>query len=334
MLRLRQPTVSGTPAEPRAESAVIRASDIGRSFEEKIALSDVSLSADRGEVHAVLGPNGAGKTTLLRILSGLLEPSVGEVRVLGLKPSDAPRNLRRQIGLVPSGDRSFYLRLSGVENLVFFGRLHGMSRREAVRRARTVLEDVGLTDAGAKRVGLYSHGMQKRLSIARGLLSEPSVLVVDEATHDLDPAGGRQVRDLVRAGALRGVSVVWATQRLDEIRGFADRVTVLNAGTVCFVGTVPELMSHSRSPDYVLRLRNGKARGRDLQPALETALAGLASVSWSSGLSDDFVLSLASDVALGDALRSLLDNGIQVLACREERSELEEAFLSLTGGPA
>ena len=148
---------------------------------------------------------------------------------------------------MPSGDRSFYLRVSGLENLVFFGRLYGLRKPRAFARAWECLRAVGLEEAARIWVGLYSHGMQKRLSVARGLLSDPVVLFVDEATHDLDPEGARRIQDLMADAASRGTAVVWATQRLDEIRGFADQVTVLDRGAVRFVGTVPQLMAIRRS---------------------------------------------------------------------------------------
>ena len=157
----------------------IDAEHVARSFRRTLALDDVSLSVRPGEIHALLGPNGAGKTTLVRILSGLIAPTSGSVRVAGLNATANSRDLRSEIGIIPSGDRSFYLRISGLENLVFFARMHGLRKRHAHERAYQVLEHVGLTDAARKRVGEYSHGMQKRLSVARALLTEPRVLLVD-----------------------------------------------------------------------------------------------------------------------------------------------------------
>jgi ABC-2 type transport system ATP-binding protein len=313
---------------------VVEVRDLTRSFGGTVALNGVSFTAREGQIQAVVGPNGAGKTTLLRILSGLLEPSGGEVRVLGMNAAESPRELRQLIGLVPSGDRSFYLRLSGLENLLFFARLYGLKRREAVARARDVLGTVGLLDAANKRVAFYSHGMQKRLSIARALLTDPTLLIVDEGTHDLDPAGARDVRDLVRAAAAgRGVTVVWATQRLDELPDFADSLVLLNRGELRFEGTVSELMAHAPPERFVLRLAKGRLGGEALQAELEATLARAGSISRSRTDRDEFVLSLGRGVSLGAALQLLLAAGISVLACREKQSGIEGAFLSLTGEP-
>jgi ABC-2 type transport system ATP-binding protein len=313
------------------DAPLIEASGISRRFGEKLALSDVSLRIDRGEVHALLGPNGAGKTTLLRVLSSLVYPSSGSVRVLGLETTNSPRGLRQQLGLVPSGDRSFYLRISGFENLLFFARLHGMRRREAAARARAVLAKVDLAEAADVPVGVYSHGMQKRLSVARALLTDPSILLIDEATHDLDPEGAHRVRGLVSEIAREGAAVVWATQRVDEIRGFAENVTLLHRGSVRFSGSVARLMSHAVSRRYLVQLENGRLSRGELRPALEQALGGLGRIlDPRPSDPDHYRLSLEDGAVIGDALVSLAAAEIRVLSCTQERSEIEEAFLSLT----
>ncbi len=319
----REPAAAlGVPAEP-----AIDASSIVQRFERKLALDGVSFAVPAGSIHALLGPNGAGKTTLTRILAGLLVPTGGTVRVLG-SPADSSREFRRLIGLVPSGDRSFYLRISGLENLAFFARLHGMRRRNAVRRSLEVLEQVGLSDAAKTRVGFYSHGMQKRLSVARALLADPPILLVDEATHDLDPDGAHRVRELIAECASRGAAVVWATQRLDEIRGLADRVTLIAQGNLVFAGTVPELMAHAVPRRYLLRLA-----GDGRVEATAHGAVGPHGTIETTGEADSvhYVLALRDDAVLGDALAALAAAGIGVLTCTEERSEIEQAFLSLAG---
>jgi ABC-2 type transport system ATP-binding protein len=291
----------------------------------------VSFEVQPGGIHALLGPNGAGKTTLIRIISGLLVPTDGVVRIFGA-PADSSRATRRMIGLVPSGDRSFYLRISGLENLAFFARLHGMSRRAGLSRAREVLEQVGLTDAATTRVGFYSHGMQKRLSVARALLAAPPILLIDEATHDLDPDGARRVRELVATAAERGAAVVWATQRLEEIRGFADRVTLLAEGRAAFAGTVAEMMAIAVPRRYLLRLTNGHPAPYSLEAAGCTALGSLGRLEQAGEASaEHYVLALSDDAVLGEALAALSSADIDVITCREERSEIEQAFLALAG---
>jgi ABC-type multidrug transport system ATPase subunit len=318
-----RPALASVPAM----AAAIEAGGIVRCFGDKVALDDVSLVVQPGEIHALLGPNGAGKTTLLRILSGLMAPTVGSVRVLGEPVGRRRREEAARVGLIPAGDRSFYLRISGLENLVFFARLHGMGRREAVAKSLEALERVGLAEAARVRAGVYSHGMQKRLSVARALLTEPPVLLVDEATHDLDPEGARRVRALIAGVAAEtGAAVVWATQRLDEIRGFADTATVLRAGAARFAGTVAELMVHATPRRFLLQL---SPNGTPPEAAI-AALGEIAQVAPHGG--GHYLLALDPGVVLGDALVALEAAHVRVLACRNERSEVEEAFFSLMEG--
>ena len=231
-----------------------------RRFGACQALAGIDLAVRPGEIHALLGPNGAGKTTLLRTLAGLVEPTAGTAHLVGIDAAKGPRRLRGRVGLVPSSDRSAYQRLSGVENLAFFARLHGMRKRPAFARAREVLTDVGLADKMDEPVRNWSHGMQQRLSVARALLTEPPVLLIDEATHDLDPAAAATVRGLIAARAERGTAILWATQRLDELRGFADEVTLLAAGTAVFNGTV-EALAERAVPNEAHRHASELERG-------------------------------------------------------------------------
>ena len=315
--------------EPRTEAAeafpALDVVDVHRRFRDVEALKGVTLEVWPGEIHALLGPNGAGKTTLLRVLVGLLIPDAGDVGVLG-QPLEAmtSRRFRRSFGFVPSGDRSFYLRVSGMENLLFFARLHGLRKRQAVTRARELLEMVGLADAASRRVGLYSHGMQKRLSVARALLTEPRILFVDEATHDLDPQGAERIRELVRDQARSGVAVVWTTQRVEEIRGFADHVTLLHEGTVRFQGTVPQLLASVPRRRFLIRVRPGEDPS-----VMRRAVAGLAELREGSD-PEHVVIGMADGETLGRAIASLEGAGVSILACTEEGSGVEEAFLFLT----
>jgi ABC-2 type transport system ATP-binding protein len=262
----------------------------------------------------------------------VLLPDSGTVTVAGVDVADDPMEARRHIGFFPSGDRTFYQRISGLENLTFFGRLYGLSRRDAVARAQRRMVDVGLSGVADQRVGTYSHGMQKRLSMARALLLDPPVMVVDEATDGLDPEGARRVRDLISGIAAGGTAVVWTTQRLDEIRGFADSVTVLDRGATTYQGTVEGLMLKSMARAYMLRLR-GRGDREVTDAELAAASASLGERGSLSRTGDDrehFRVDLVESAVLGEVLAGLADVGLVVLDCAQQRSELEESFLRLT----
>ena len=303
----------------------VEVDDATRRFGDVCALDGVSLEVRPGEVHALLGPNGAGKTTLLRLLTGLAMPSDGYVAVLGRNAAAGRGEFQSQVGFVPSGDRTFYERLSGEENLVFFARMHGLRKRAACARARELLEQVDLAAASGRPVSTYSHGMQKRLSVARALLTSPPVLLVDEATHDLDPQQSERVRALVRTLAADGSAVLWATQRIEEIRGFADDVTLLVEGRVRFAGPVSGLLAKAEARRFVLRVAGAAPLAR-LQGVLGPS-ARLTQLPDRGHLLAD----LRPGTVLGDVVSALGAAGARVEDCRRERSEAEDAFLVLAG---
>jgi ABC-2 type transport system ATP-binding protein len=263
-------------------------------------------------------------------MSGMVIPDAGRVSVLGAGVGGVVTP-RGAVGLVPSGDRSFYLRLSGLENLVFFGRLHGLRLHDARRRSNDLLELTGLTDAAQLAVGRYSHGMQRRLAMARALLAEPRVMLVDEATHDLDPEGARRIRALVSAVASRGAAVVWTTQRLEEVRDFADTVTVIHHGQVRFSGGVSAFLARASPRVFVVSLAGSPARAEE---RAAVAIAEAGSVRERPGDAGQLVLSLGEGVLLGEALVQLVSAGFEIESVREERSAIEDVFLQLTAGDA
>lgn len=304
---------------------IVLAESVGRRFGRQEVFSDITLELQRGDIHALIGPNGSGKTTLLRILAGILEPSSGRVRIAGKDP--VLPSVRQMIGWVPSSERSFYFRISGLENLIFFARLYGMSRRVAEGRARELLHRVGLEEAAGMAAALYSAGMLKRLAVARAFLTGPDVLLLDEATHDLDPRGAEITLELVRVAAEAGTAVVWATQLLDELSGFVDSVTVLASGKAVFSGPVEEFVRRAAMTSYAITF-NGSAG-----VTAEAANRHLGPLGWvADDGSDRFILRLQPDVAVGDALTALTSGGLRVTACTLERSEMRAAYLAVTEG--
>ena len=284
-------------------------------------MDKVDLAIAPGEIRALLGPNGAGKTTLSRVLSGLMRPQDGTVFTNG------------RVGLVPSGDRSFYMRISALENLIFFARLHGMRLRQARHRALEVLDAVGLGDVPNRPVGRCSHGMQKRLSVARALLVSPQVLLVDEATHDLDPEGARRIRALVRRLADDGTAVLWTTQRVDEVPDFADSVTLLLQGAVVFTGSPAQLAARAPNDRYLIQVRTRDGGAPPLLPAVRLAV-GPGTAILPTNDAGYFVLAPRDPHGLGVAVARLVNGGFDVTTCRQPQSDMEEAFLVLTGAAA
>jgi ABC-2 type transport system ATP-binding protein len=204
------------------------------------ALTDVSLTVDRGEIIGLVGPNGAGKTTLLKIIATLLEPSAGRVAFDGLDPRVHAIDVRRGLGLVLEGDQGLYGRLSGRQNLELYARLAGASRDVARARAGEMLEMLGLAQRD-KLVFGYSAGMKMRLSIARALVADPSLVVLDEPTRSLDPIASRFAMGLFRDLAAQGRGVILSNHRLDEVVTICTRIVAIVHGGVRFAGPPSDL---------------------------------------------------------------------------------------------
>ena len=210
----------------------IRVAGLEKSFRGHVALRGIALEVPWGGIVAVLGPNGAGKSTLLRILGTTVLPDGGRAEVAGHDVVTDAGAARRCLGLVLGEERSWYWRLSGRDNLQFFAALNGLNRTAARARSAELLEDVGLTEAADRRFDRYSSGMRARLSLARALLCEPPVLLLDEPTRTLDPVAASSFRAEVRRQAEAGRAVLFATHDLHEAAAVASRIVMMVAGSV------------------------------------------------------------------------------------------------------
>ncbi len=205
----------------------------GRLFGKPLtALAGVSFAVGQGEIVCVMGPNGAGKSTLVRILGGLLLPSSGLARVAGIDAQAGTSEFRRRVAFVVGDERSFHYRVTGRGNLHYFAALHGLPAAVARRRSGELLERVGLSAAADRHYREYSRGMRQRLAVARGLLGDPQVLLLDEPTLGLDPKGARDLRAFLREEVIRGAgrTAIVCSNDPTEARAMADRVLFLDGG--------------------------------------------------------------------------------------------------------
>jgi daunorubicin resistance ABC transporter ATP-binding subunit len=308
-------------------NAVVSAEGVVKSFGEIVALGGVDLEVQSGSVVALLGRNGAGKSTLVQILSTLLVPDVGTVRIGGVDAVAAARRVRSLIGLAGQS-AAVDGTLTGQENLELVGRLYGLRRREARARAQDVLERLSLTDAGDRLVVTYSGGMRRRLDLGASLVGRPLVLIMDEPTTGLDPGTRielwRFIDDLVQDGT----TVLLTTQYLEEADRLADRIAVLERGRIIAEGTPSELKS--RTGGDVLEVR--ATHSIDL-PRLRALLAGMGSGEPTVDLRWQRVTMPASDpvAALLAAAGRIQQSGIEVEDLGLRRPSLDDVFLTLTG---
>lgn len=206
---------------------------------ETRALSGVSLDVARGEALGLLGPNGSGKTTALKLISTVLLPDEGNVLVDGLDTRTESTQVRRSVGLALAAERSFFPRLTAFENLQFFAAFEEVPRREQRLRIETALENTGLHDAGRKLVMKFSSGMLQRLAIARALIKQPSILLLDEPTRSLDPASAENLWMLARGFCANGITIILATHNFGEAAAVCDRVGILQHGELLALRRVP-----------------------------------------------------------------------------------------------
>jgi ABC-2 type transport system ATP-binding protein len=235
------PTASAERAAVAGTGSTVPAiatSGLHKAFGSRVALHDLALQVQPGEVFGFLGPNGAGKTTAMKILLGLVRPTGGEALVFGRPPGDP--EARRRVGYLPEHFR-FQEWATGVELLGFHGRLSGLGPAELAERIPELLERVGLAGRGDERVRRYSKGMTQRLGLALALVHRPDLVLLDEPTSALDPVGRREVRELVRELAAAGVTVFLNSHLLTEVEAVCDRVAIVNQGRVVASGPLDDL---------------------------------------------------------------------------------------------
>jgi ABC-2 type transport system ATP-binding protein len=285
------------------------------------ALDGVSLAIPAGEVHGLLGPNGAGKTTLVKILSTVLLPTGGRASVLGHDVVADARSVRPRIGIVFGGERGLYWRLSGRQNLEYWGALYKLSRAEIRERTEQLLDRVGISERADERVETYSRGMKQRLHLARGLIGDARVLFLDEPTTGMDPLAAREFRALI--GELRGEgrTILLATHDMAEAETLCDRVTLIDRGAILATES-PRTLGR-----VISRFQRIDVEGAsDALVAQVAALAGVASVvPGDVGVR----IEVAEEGVTADVLKLLVGGG--VTSVRTSMPSLEEVYVHLIG---
>jgi ABC-2 type transport system ATP-binding protein len=310
---------------PAGPGPVVRLRGVGVTVDGSAILREVDLDVPRGGHLAVLGPNGAGKTTLIRVLTTLLRPASGRVRVAGIDVIERPTRARAHLGLAGQF-AAVDAYQTGRENVAMVGRLYGLSATEARRRTDEVLERIALADAADRRVGTYSGGMRRRLDLAASLVGRPEVLFLDEPTTGVDPRARQELWDIVRDLIGDGTTVLLTTQYLEEADRLADRIGVIDDGRIVSEGTADELKdrlgtavvevgAHADDRDRVLAALGPLAEGAAVWDAGRSAVRLPADDGWRT---------------LVAVTRVLEEHGIDVHDIGLHRPTLDDVFLSLT----
>ncbi len=295
------------------------------------AVDRVSLHLRPGEVFGLVGPNGAGKTTLIKMLTTLLVPTSGQAWIAGHDTRRAAARVRGLVGLVTSNERSFYWRLTARQNLEFFARLYHLPRREARRWIDELLALVGLAEAADRRFDGFSTGMKQRLALARGLLSRPPFLFMDEPTKGVDPLGAAEIIDMIRGRIIETwkPTILITSHNLSEVERLCRRVALMHHGRIIHCGELEDLRRLARPADvYRLSIRN-------LAPAVLVRLAHSAgaaadprihSVNGSVELEVSFAQQGGGFARL---IRTTVEAGGDVLTCTSVQESFEDVFQKL-----
>jgi len=307
--------------------AAIWVDGLTKSFGSSRVLDGIGFEAAEGTVLGLLGPNGAGKTTAVRILCTLLRPDAGRAEVLGRDVVAEPQRVRSVIGLTGQYAAVDDV-LSARENLYMIGRLLGVGRRAARRRAGELLAAFGLEPDAARAVKTYSGGMRRRLDLAASLVGEPRVLFLDEPTTGLDVASRGQLWDLIEGLAEAGTTVLLTTQYLEEADRLAGRVVVIDHGHVVAEGSPAELKE--RSGGQIIEVRPARREDMTAVTRVLSAVTGAASITER----DTVAVPAADPALLGAAVSRLGTERIAISQIGLRLPSLDEAFLRLTGSPA
>jgi ABC-2 type transport system ATP-binding protein len=296
-----------------------------KEFENFIAVDRLNLRVEAGEVLALLGPNGAGKTTTVRMLISVFKPSRGWARVAGYDVVAQPDQVRASVGVLTE-QHGLYTRMPAYEYLDFFGRLYGLDAATRGRRARQLLEEFGLAEYGERRIGKYSKGMRQKLALARTLLHEPPVILLDEPTSAMDPESAMLVRDAIQALRSADRSIVICTHNLAEAERLADKIAIIRRGRIIAFDTPAELKQKLLGPaEYEVRFDGGPPVDRVSLPAGIPLSAGepgwLRYRTTQPGRDNPRVLS------------HLLEQGFPVTGLQEVPRSLEQVYLQAINVP-
>lgn len=303
--------------ESVTHESVIQVSRLSKQYKEITAVADISFQVHRGEVFGLLGPNGAGKTTTISMMLGLIRPTAGSVTITGQNVQTQAVSALRNVGAMVGA--AFYPYLSGWDNLWVMAQMSGGNQSQEQMEA--ILSQVGLADRAHSRVNTYSLGMKQRLGIAAALIHEPDILILDEPTNGLDPAGMQEMRQLIqRLAQTEGKTIIISSHLLYEVEQVCDRVMILDKGKMLANGRVDELLA-----------QGGHIEIRIVAP--ETAVSLLKSLDWVRDvvLKDDVIYVDAPSERASELTAVLAQNKRYLHGLKVADRSLESYFLSITG---
>jgi ABC-2 type transport system ATP-binding protein len=307
---------------------LITTEDLTRKFGSLVAVDSLNIQIEEGDVYGFLGPNGAGKTTTIRMISTLIKPTSGTACIMGFDVRNEPNRARRAIGIMPERP-GFYEEMSGRRQLRFYGEFYKIPKPKLDARIEELMDRVGMSRFIDAHIKTYSHGMRKRLAIAQALLHEPRILILDEPSTGLDPAGVQEFRELIRSLNKEGYTIFLSSHVLPEIQQVCNRVGILRRGQLVAEDTIDNLRKEleARSSDRITIQATGVD---DALVERVRAIPGVASAdrsAWGMMVLTDQGVSVQAEV--NDAL---VKGGAKVTGFTTLQPSLEDVFLDITGG--
>lgn len=295
-----------------------------------VAVNNVSCLVERGEIFGLLGPNGAGKTTTIKMISTLLLPTSGTVKVAGIDVAKQPTQVLRHLGTVLTGERSVYWKLTGRENLEYFAALYGIPGKLAKTRINELLTRFQLEKRADENVEKYSTGMRQRVCLAKALLAEPEILILDEPTAGLDPQSARNLRDLILDIKKEGRTVLLTTHYMEEADQLCDRIAIVDHGSIIALDT-PLNLKHRLDGQRLFSVDISKWEESWEHYLLEKGVRNISTAFDEQTRLYHVTLHLNGGLSSGEILTFLFNEGAGIVNFSSREPSLEDVFIHLTG---
>ncbi|WP_291583868.1 ABC transporter ATP-binding protein [Clostridium sp. UBA6640] len=296
------------------------------------AVDGVSFEINKGEVFGLLGPNGAGKTTVIKMITGLLRPTSGQIKIKGLDVDKNSIEALRNLGTVLAGDRSIYWKLTARENLEYFGALYGLNKKEAAKRADEILKKLGLVDKADELVEKYSTGMKQKVALGKALMPNAPIVLLDEPTLGLDPQSALNLREIILDIKNEGRTVLLTTHYMEEADFLSDRIAIMDGGKIIALDTPENLKSRLNDTKSIkVELNNCSEEFLECARNIDEVDKVISNYVEDKRIYEIIIQHHSNNGIMQNLLECISNNGLKVININVLEPSLEDVFIHLTG---